>query len=148
LYDAQKQLLALPVLLAEISADKKAESLSTGSTYGDYTFQGAYIYRLTLENGFQLLGRITHYADDQAFLKSGYYFGGSDDSIDRVGYVGNTLVTFSPDQLQLHAWPGLEKQGVVAYPAVKEQNYAGGGYSEGSGGIMVSPAMPPTVRGK
>jgi hypothetical protein len=119
LYDADKQLLALPITLTELSPAQKEGPEMSASQYGEFTFQGAYVYRLTLDKGFELLGRITHHEDNQDFMKSGYYWGYNDRDIERVQYVGDTLLTFSPAGVGLNALYSLEKRGLVTYPQVQ-----------------------------
>ncbi len=106
LFSKDKNLLVIPVLLAEIKGDK--ESLPP-NTYGDYVFQGAYVYRVTLENGFELMGRITHYNDTEAFMKSGYYFRGDGYSIRRSLYIDNVLYTISERKIKLNSLEDLEE---------------------------------------
>ena len=96
LFDKKKNLLVLPITLAEIKGEK-----TTANQYGEYTYQGAYVYDLTLKNGFKLKGRVTHYDDDQAFKKSGYYIGGKY-SVKRNLYIDNVLYTLSDSRLQLN----------------------------------------------
>lgn len=120
LYSPAKQLLAMPIRLAELAPEVKSDPTRQGSEYGDYKFQGAYVWRLTLDKGFQLLGRITHQPNDDQFLKSGYYYGSSDNDVARVQYVGDTLLTFSNDKLQLHHLFDLAAFGQVAYPTTTE----------------------------
>ncbi|MFA6100175.1 MAG: beta-propeller domain-containing protein [Patescibacteria group bacterium] len=130
LYSPTKQLLALPIRLAELSPDVKNNPESQGSEYGDYTFQGAYVYRLTLDKGFELLGRITHHENDDVFIKSGYYYGSYDDDVQRILYSDDSLITLSNDRLQLHHLNDLGKQGEVKYPIIETENpvpyYSGG----------------------
>ena len=95
LFSKEKNLLVIPVLLAEIK-DKTVEPLDKfGPQYGDYTFQGAYVFELTLDKGFVLKGRITHVADSESFKKSGYYYFGSGDAVQRSLYIGDVLYTIS-----------------------------------------------------
>lgn len=122
LYSPTKQLLALPIRLAELPSDIKNNPESQGSEYGDYTFQGAYVYHLTLDKGFELLGRITHHENDDAFIKSGYYYGSYDNDIQRILYSGNSLITLSNDRIQLHHLNDLTKQGEVKYPTPITEN--------------------------
>lgn len=96
LFDKKKNLLVLPITLAEIKGEK-----TTANQYGEYTYQGAYVYDLTLKDGFKLKGRVTHYDDNQTFKKSGYYFQG-DYSVKRNLYVDDLLYTFSDSRLQLN----------------------------------------------
>jgi len=100
LYDSAKELLVLPVTLAEIPADKKKplEQESQSPAYGEPVFQGAFVYRLTLAGGFEERGRITHVtAEDE--LKRGYFYGDAD-SIKRSMYIGNVLYTYSDQTIK------------------------------------------------
>jgi len=103
LFDKDKNLLVIPILLAEIKNKETAEP----SSYGDYIFQGAYVYKLTLENGFELKGRVTHYDTNESFLKSGYYFYG-DESIQRSLYIDNVLYTISQSKIKANSLDNLE----------------------------------------
>lgn len=105
LFDKDKNLLVLPILLAEIKGDK---ANLPDSTYGDYVFQGAYVYTVTLENGFELKGRITHYDSSEPFLKSGYYFDGQN-SVKRSLFIDSILYTISPTKIKLNSLDTLEE---------------------------------------
>jgi len=120
LYSPEKQILALPIRLAELSSEIKNDPERQGNEYGDFTFQGVYVYKLTLDKGFQLIGRITHHEDDQAALKSGYYWGQYDTDIQRVLYVGDTLLTVSNDKIGLNHLFDLKSQGSIDYPQVEQ----------------------------
>ncbi|MBI5347492.1 MAG: beta-propeller domain-containing protein [Candidatus Aenigmarchaeota archaeon] len=98
LFDRATGLMVLPITLAEI----KSAEIKSGNEYGDFTFQGAYVYELTIENGFVLRGRITHYDDEEIYKKSGFYFTG-DYSITRSLYIDDVLYTFSARRLQLNS---------------------------------------------
>lgn len=106
LYDKARNLFAFPVTVNEISQEKKAKSGGyTGSISGDPVFQGAYIYTLDLENGFQLKGRVTHY--DSGLPKRCYpnygdqsgetcYFNPQPaNTVSRIIYIGDYLYTIS-----------------------------------------------------
>ncbi len=56
-YYAPKDVLAIPIVLYEGGQG--------GPTYGEHTFTGLYVYRVTAEEGFELLGRISTLADQQ-----------------------------------------------------------------------------------
>lgn len=94
LYDKKRNLFAFPVTVAEIK-DKTNPEQYTGSEYGDFVFQGAYIYTLDLQNGFQLKGKVTHYDDQEVFKKAGYYWYDDELSIKRIVYSGDYLYTVS-----------------------------------------------------
>ena len=94
LFNKERGLLVIPVLLAEIK-DKQQPDGFGGPQSGDYTFQGAYVFELTLDKGFVLKGRITHVADPESFKKSGYYYYSAGDAVQRSLYIGNVLYTIS-----------------------------------------------------
>ncbi|MBI2675216.1 MAG: beta-propeller domain-containing protein [Candidatus Aenigmarchaeota archaeon] len=96
LFDKERQLLVIPVLLAEI----KDKTGRPANEYGNFVFQGAYVYRITLENGFELRGRITHFKDDDAFKKSGYWFYGPGYSVQRSLYIRDVLYTVSQKMIK------------------------------------------------
>ncbi|MDR1533219.1 MAG: beta-propeller domain-containing protein [Clostridiales bacterium] len=91
LFSKEKNLLAFPVQLAEISGGPKTgDSLE----YGEFTFQGAYVYSIDMHFGFQLKGRITH-LESEDMLKAGYYDGDARKYVRRIIFVGDTLYTVS-----------------------------------------------------
>lgn len=95
LYDRQRGLLVIPVLLAEIK-NKNMEERLQPQTYGDYIYQGAYIYKVSSDFKFELVGRVTHYpADTDIFLKSGYFYYGDEYAVKRSLYIGDYLYTLS-----------------------------------------------------
>lgn len=98
LFDANKGLMAFPVTVAEIPAEKKSAS-TAGNEYGDYVYQGAYVYGVSLDKGFEFKGRLTHYEENEIADKSGYYWSGDKD-IQRVLYLGDYLYTVSQAMLK------------------------------------------------
>ncbi|MBN4049031.1 beta-propeller domain-containing protein [archaeon AH-315-M20] len=109
LFDRGKNLLVLPITLAEIRGEKTRDN-----QYGEFVFQGAYVYDISLEDGFDLKGKVTHYDDDDVFKKSGYYFRG-DRSIERSLYIENVLYTLSNKRLQLNNLINLERLKVLDF---------------------------------
>lgn len=109
LYDKEKELLVLPITLAEIPPEQKKPlgEEQQFPSYGEYTFQGAFVFRLTLENGFEERGRITHVTEEDE-LKRGYYFG-DDYSVKRALYIGNVLYTLSEKTLKANDLASLEE---------------------------------------
>jgi len=109
LYDREKELLVLPISLAEIPAEQKrpAEEQAMSPVYGTQTFQGAFVYRLTLENGFEELGRITHVSPEED-LKSGYYYN-NDSQVQRSLFIGNVLYTLSEKMLKANSLSDLSE---------------------------------------
>ncbi|MCC7356940.1 beta-propeller domain-containing protein [Candidatus Uhrbacteria bacterium] len=119
LYDAKRQLLALPVTVTKLSQEQRAQF--QGSEYGDVVFQGAFVFRLTLEKGFELLGRVSHTEDQQTYLKSTHWFSDPLHAIDRILLNRETLITASQSQLQFHHLPELSGYKAVIYPEIKQR---------------------------
>jgi inhibitor of cysteine peptidase len=102
LFDKDKQLLVIPVSLYEIP-QKTLDTVNDSNIteiqpdWGQFTFQGAYIYRLSLESGFEYKGRITHQTPEEMQHPSDYYWywGSSNTDITRTLYIGDVLYTVS-----------------------------------------------------
>ncbi len=109
LYDKAKELLVLPITLAEIPEEQKQplEEGQSWPSYGEYVFQGAFVFNLSLENGFEERGRITHVTEEDE-LKRGYYYG-SDYMVKRSLYIGNVLYTLSENVLKANNLETLDE---------------------------------------
>jgi uncharacterized secreted protein with C-terminal beta-propeller domain len=103
LFDKERGLLVVPMTVAELAEGQDK------SMQGEYVFQGAYVYDIDLEDGFDLRGRVTHYDGDEDFKKSGYYFRG-DSSIKRSLYIDDILYTLSDARLQLNDLGDLDNR--------------------------------------
>jgi inhibitor of cysteine peptidase len=110
LFDREKNLLVLPVLLAELTPEQKSSSDRRAYDYGSFTFQGAYVYNVSLESGFQLKGRITH-VEDPAELEMGYEYYDSAEAVRRALYIGDDLYTVSEARIKINR---LDDLGEVA----------------------------------
>ena len=100
LFDREKELMVLPVSLYEISEEIKASSDGkTGSTYGEFKLNGAYVYKVSLEKGFELKGVITHDQDDPWQQNSEWTY---DPEISRSLYIDNALYTISDSMLKIN----------------------------------------------
>jgi len=98
LFDKEKELLVLPILLAKIKDKENAEKWS----YGEYIFQGAYVYSLNLTDGFELKGTITHLDEaNEDLIKSGYFFN-SNYSVKRALFIDDVLYTISDKKIALN----------------------------------------------
>ncbi|MBI4019689.1 MAG: beta-propeller domain-containing protein [Candidatus Aenigmarchaeota archaeon] len=106
LFSREKGLLVIPILLAE-SSEKPGFDY-----YTQYAFQGAYVFGLTLDGGFELKGRITH-ADEAA--KNEYYYYGPY-AVRRSLYIGNTLYTVSGKVIKMNDLEGLDEINKVELP--------------------------------
>jgi len=99
LFDKKRNLLAIPVLVAEIDPNKYSGKVPS-SAYGEYVWQGAYVFSIT-ENGISLRGKVTHVKDEVEFKKSGYYFY-SDYTVERCLYIDDVLYTLSYKKMKMN----------------------------------------------
>jgi uncharacterized secreted protein with C-terminal beta-propeller domain len=103
LFDKEKELLVIPLSLYEISDEVKEQyDEEPPNTYGDFTYQGAYIYKLNLD-GFEYQGRITHMSEEEKqnseYWWSWYY---SSSYITRTLYIGNIIYTISNSMVKMN----------------------------------------------
>jgi uncharacterized secreted protein with C-terminal beta-propeller domain len=110
LFSKSKNLLVIPVLLAEIDESKYPNGVEA-NTFGDYVFQGAYVFGLTPEDGFRLKGTVSH-VDDDSLAKSGdYYWSGS--NVLRSLYMDDTLYTVSSNYVKANSLSTLGEISMV-----------------------------------
>lgn len=112
LFDREKNLLVLPVRLAELTPEQKASPERQSNDYGETTFQGAYVYNISLDGGIQLRGRITHEDDATQTSKSPYYYGGASDVV-RSLWIGDSLYTVSQSKLKANSLSDLAEQASI-----------------------------------
>jgi uncharacterized secreted protein with C-terminal beta-propeller domain len=107
LFDKERGLISFPILVTKrpAGADPSAD--------GNPVFQGAYVYSLSLTDGFSLKGTITHYANSDEFAKAGSYWYGGTSDIQRILRIENSLVTISDGQVQSTSWPDIKSEGKV-----------------------------------
>ncbi|MAG47263.1 hypothetical protein CL617_01540 [archaeon] len=99
LFDREKELLVIPVSLHEINRNQNnnyedvivPNGIIAPNTYGQKTFEGAYVFNLNLNEGFKLRGRISH----DNYVENGNYYGYQDSRIRRSLYIGDSLYTIS-----------------------------------------------------
>ena len=114
LFDREKNLLVLPVLLAELTAEQKASPDHKANDYGSYTYQGAYVYNVSLEGGFTLKGRVTHVDNPGELGRDyGYSYYGADDSVMRSLYIGSNLYTVSGAKIKVNRLSDLGEVATV-----------------------------------
>jgi len=112
LFSESKSLLALPILLAEINPKNYPGGVVPPYAYGDYVWQGAYVFNVTL-GGFVLKGGITHL--NVTDLVNGYYFT-SVYFVKRILYIDDVLYTVSDRLVKMNSLQDLAELGSVALP--------------------------------
>ena len=98
LFSRSKNLLVIPILLAEINEEQYPGGVPPNA-YGEYTWQGAYVFDISLADGLVLEGGITH-SEDDAQLKWGWYY--SSRSVKRSLYIDNVLYTISDELVKIN----------------------------------------------
>jgi len=114
LFSRSKHLLVLPILLAEIDEEKYPGGVPP-STQGDYVFQGAYVFNISIDEGLIFKGRITHLENNTDLIKSGFYFS-SPYAVKRTLYIGQILYTISNKRIKMNSLENLEEIGVLELP--------------------------------
>ena len=108
LFDKEKELLIIPVSLYEIPQEIKERYVTSNGTeelFGQFTFQGAYVYRLSLENGFEYKGRITHQTPEELQQQTDeyyWYWGFSNTDITRTMFIGDVIYTISDSMVKMN----------------------------------------------
>jgi uncharacterized secreted protein with C-terminal beta-propeller domain len=114
LFDRSKHLLVLPVLVAEIDEEKYPNGIPPNA-FGDYVWQGAYVFNISIEEGLVFKGGITHLENNSDLLKSGYYFS-SPYSVKRALYIDNVLYTISDKKIKMNSLEDLEEIKEIRLP--------------------------------
>lgn len=113
LFDKERNLLAIPVLVAEIDEDNYPDGVPPYA-YGDYVWQGLYVFEIT-SNSIELRGGITHLDDDDDLMKSGYYFY-SEYSVKRSLYIDNVLYSISDRTVKMNDLATLQEINELELP--------------------------------
>jgi len=119
LFSKSKNLLVIPILLAKIDEEKYPGGVQP-NTYGDYVWQGAYVFDLTLENGFVLKGTVSHLENDTEMIKTGYYYYSSPYDVKRSLYMDNVLYTISDKMIKMNDLSNLDLVNKVELPYQEE----------------------------
>jgi len=100
LFSAERGLLVVPVNLAEIP-DSQNQNGRPSWTYGEFVWQGVYVYSVSTDAGFVFRGRITHDATP------GYYYCGGPLVIRRSLYIEDVLYSISEEMVKLNSLSDL-----------------------------------------
>ena len=112
LFDHAKNLLALPVSIAQVAnPDPNAPW-----QWGDTVFQGAYVYDVSVEHGLVFRGQVTHHAAAVDFWEDWLA------TIERVLYIGPDLFTLSNAELKVNDLETLAEKTTLALPQPPADN--------------------------
>lgn len=100
LFDREKNLLVIPVLVAEVN-EAKYEGTVPDNAYGESVWQGAYVLDIS-PNGIALRGKITHMDGNDPFGGNIYYRYYGDYTVQRSLYIENVLYTISSMKVKMN----------------------------------------------
>lgn len=102
LFDRARNLLVLPVLVAEIDEEKYPGGVPP-TRRGDYVWQGSYVFDISIDEGLVLRGGVTHLDHGMhAGASSPYY-------VKRSLYIGNVLYTISDKKMKMNSLEDLDE---------------------------------------
>lgn len=113
LFSKEKNLLAFPVTVME----SRDVNIGGVPSYGEFTFQGAYVYHLSLSEGFKLKGKISHLTGEE-YLKAGRYGYDHHKNVERIVYIGDILYTLSPSIFKANNLGDLKEIKALMIPGI------------------------------
>jgi inhibitor of cysteine peptidase len=114
LFDKSRNLLVIPVLVAKIDESQYPEGVPSWA-YGEPVWQGAYVLNVSLDQGLQLKGKITH-IENPSDLEQGYYYLYSSFAVTRSLYIGDVLYTISDAKIMMNSLDNLDYINEVELP--------------------------------
>ena len=99
LFDKSKNLLVIPVLVAEVDTSQYPPGQVPAGAYGQPVWQGAYVFNISL-GGLTLEGKISH-------IETGIDINNQDYYVQRSLYIGNVLYTISEAEIKLNSLDNL-----------------------------------------
>ena len=110
LFDRSRNLLVIPVLVAEVDAADYPYGILPHA-YGEPVWQGAYVFNISLEKGLELRGGITHCAGAE-FSQYGYRYS-ADCFVERSLFIEDVLYTISDAKVKMNDLDDLNEIGEV-----------------------------------
>ena len=108
LFDKSKDLLVIPVLIAKINQTQYPNGVPS-SAYGDFVWQGAYVFNITLQNGLVPVGNITQIENGISVLNQSYW-------VQRSLYIENVLYTISDNEIKMNDLQDLSPINEISLP--------------------------------
>lgn len=108
LFDRERDIIAFPVTVVEERRESGNGDREDFFMFGEFVFQGAYIYGLDLEEGFDLRGKITHLSEAD-YRSAGQYWYDSDKNIERILFIRDALYTLSNSEIRASDFASLQK---------------------------------------
>jgi uncharacterized secreted protein with C-terminal beta-propeller domain len=106
LFDRSKDLLIIPIQLREFDEGKDPGEIEPWE-YGEFVMQGAFVFSLTLEDGFDLQGTISHTGEIVEDPYHWYYWG--DSYVRRSLYIEENIYTVSNKMVKINDMDSLDE---------------------------------------
>ena len=118
LFDKSRNLMVMPIWEAKVDVTKYSEE-ELAWAYGEPVYQGAYVFRVSLDGGIEEEGRITH-IENIAEPEKEYYYYYSPFSVERSLYIsgdaGDVLYTISQAKIKMNGLENLAYINEVELP--------------------------------
>ena len=114
LFDKSRNLMVMPISVAEVDQKDYPDGVPAWA-YGETVWQGAYVFDISLDQGIQLKGRITH-IENPSDLGQDYYYFYSSFSVERSLYIGDVLYTISDAKIKMNSLDNLDYINEVELP--------------------------------
>jgi uncharacterized secreted protein with C-terminal beta-propeller domain len=108
LFDGSKNLLVIPIQVAEIDKEKYPDN-PPPYIKGEPVWQGAYVFDISLDKGIVLKGKITHIESEIDVLNNSYH-------VKRSLYIDNILYTISDKKIKMNSLDNLDEINEVEFP--------------------------------
>lgn len=112
LFDRSRNLLVLPVLVAEINKTKYLGGVPS-NVWGEYVWQGVYVFDISLGGGIAFRGRISHLRSENDIWTgdfSSFY------AVKRSLYIDNMLYTISDNKVKINSLANLDEVNEIELP--------------------------------
>ena len=103
MYMKNLELMAFPVTLCE------RREAGSDDDYGEFSFQGAFVYNVNSTDGFKLRGKITHIDSYDEIAYSNIYDYENASFINRIIYANDSLYTFSSDKVKATRYSDMKE---------------------------------------
>jgi inhibitor of cysteine peptidase len=107
LFDKTRNLLVMPILEASVNVSAYPEGVPSWA-YGEPVYQGAYVFNISVDNGLQLKGRVTHIEDPTELEEYYYYYYYSPFFVIRSLYIDDVLYTISNTKIKMNNLDNLD----------------------------------------
>jgi uncharacterized secreted protein with C-terminal beta-propeller domain len=106
LFDRSRNLMVIPIMEAKVDVTMYSEE-ELEWAYGEPVYQGAYVFDISVDNGLQLRGRITH-AENATDPEQDYHYHYAPFAVERSLYIDDVLYTISDARIMMNDLESLD----------------------------------------